>query len=266
MASSGVTNPSVVSVEDLLRLLDNPWLYRVWTYQEIMLSENPILVHGTMMMPWWRFAMSVLYLRITEHWADVENIHTSDSTSDLFKSLRVWRALVLDRNAFHISRRYTSSSSKYTTLDLQLYNRFLSDIADRFLSEFISWWGIGITSLQILLMVVPLAFAIVVPLIAWYSDLGFTTYDARCILFMAWCIETSFCIIWYSFLSINLDHTVRRPRRKYLSHNPGTWPEESSAKNIILSAIWTRQCKERKDFNFGTRNLMQALSGQNYLA
>ena len=255
MASSGVTHPSV-SVGDLLRLLDSPWLYRIWTYQEIMLSENPVLVCGTMMTPWWRFSMSVLYLRITEQWADKYNLHTGDSTSDLFQSLRVWRALVLDRNDFQVSRRHNSSSSIYATLDLQLYNWFLSDIADAFMVEYVSPWTREVLSLQLFGSVAPFAIAIAVAILAWADEWDYEIPSTTAIVSLI--LIGVFNNTVY-LMSRNMDHTVRRPRRKYLRHNLVTWPEESSAKNIILSAIWTRQCKENKDFNFGTRNLMQAL-------
>lgn len=258
MTSSRVAHASVVSVSDLVRFLDNPWLYRVWTYQEVMLSENPVLVCGTTMMPWWRFSMSVLYLRITEHWADKHDPHKGDRTSDLFKSLRLWRALVLDRNKLHMSKRHIFRSSNFTTLHLQLYNRFLSDIADVFMFEYLSKWRVEFLLLQLLLSIAPFGFAIGWALSIWTEDSGFNMSNS---LGIASGIAFSVFNCSMYVLSRNLDHTVRRPRRKFLRHNPATWPEESSAENIILSAIWGRQCKENKDFNFGTRNIIRALIG-----
>lgn len=70
---------------------------------------------------------------------------------------------------------------------------------------------------------------------------------------------------WY-IMSRNLDHVIRRPRRRYrTSNNPPVWPEESLVNNTILSAIWGRQCKESKDFNFGTRATQQKFLGRELL-
>lgn len=123
------------SVRDLVSLLDNPWLYRVWTYQEVMLSENPVLVCGATMMPWWRFAISILYLRITETWSDRHDPH-GNPTSKLFCSLRDWRTLVMDRNELQNEGRLWGRACTTSILDLEAYNLFLSRISDLFMVEY----------------------------------------------------------------------------------------------------------------------------------
>lgn len=258
MASSGVTHPSVVTTGDLVHFLESRWLYRVWTYQEVMLSENPILVCGEMTMPWWRFAMSILYLRITEHWTDKHDMHAGESTSILFKSLRHWKALILDRNELQMSRRHPFKFSGHTTLDLRRYNRFLSVIADIFMLDYMPGLRGPILRFKLYLCFIPLAFPLGLIIGAAVEGRGFGPTG---LVLVALCIAIGmFSNVMY-YISRNLDHTIRRPRRRYLRHNPEMWPEESSARNTILSAIWTRQCKEQKDFNFGTRNLMQVLIG-----
>lgn len=197
--------------------------------------------------------MSILYLRITENWADTHDQLTGESTSDLFMSLRQWRTLILDRDRLQTSRRHTSTSSRNTTLDLELYNRFLSNIADIFMFEYLSDWPLKILVLNTLLGNGVL-FLFVIRMFT--KNQGVQVYDLARI---ALAIASIFIVVVYR-LSGNLSHAVRRPRRRYLRHNPEIWPEESSAQNTVLAAIWGRQCKEPKDFNFGTRNLMQLLT------
>ena len=221
-----------------------------------MLSENPVLLCGTSSMPWWRFAMAVLYLRITEHWTDKHDIHKDGSTSSLFNSLRLWRGLILDRNNLQMSRLHSSGSSKNTTLNLHVYNQFLSQIADYFILEYMPGWREVINLCQLGFRIWPVGRVSLGVFASLYGDSGCELENLKLIAL------GTMHLIWINalfFLSSNLDHTVRRPRRKHLRHNPGTWPEESTAKNTILSAIWSRQCREMKDYNFGTRNIVQAL-------
>lgn len=262
MASSGKTDLPVVSVNDLAQLLDNGWVYRLWTYQEIMLSENPVLVCGRVTIPWWRFAMSIMYLRITEDWTDIHDIHQGESTDRLFKSLRHWRALVLDRNSLQMSKRraLTSTSIKMdmavpsTGLDLEQYSKFLGIIANIFMADEVhrTFFETITGTLQ---CGVPLGWA--------YNYLRGGQIRGRPVYVLVVIALLTAASILHSVIYLlgrHLDHTVRRPRRRFILHDPVLWPEESLAENVLLSALWARQCKEPKDFNFGIRGLLQILT------
>ena len=51
-----------VSLTDLAELLDNPWMKRIWTFQEMFLANNPILICGLEHAEWQRFSMSTIFL------------------------------------------------------------------------------------------------------------------------------------------------------------------------------------------------------------
>ncbi|OAL04817.1 hypothetical protein IQ06DRAFT_101450 [Phaeosphaeriaceae sp. SRC1lsM3a] len=61
---SDLTSKSMTraSIHDLSTLLDAEWLERMWTYQEILLASNPILVSGQEHLPWWPFSLSITFL------------------------------------------------------------------------------------------------------------------------------------------------------------------------------------------------------------
>lgn len=51
--------------EDIDALLDRSWIRRLWTYQEIILANNPIVICGDKHIPWSVFEKSVLFLEHT---------------------------------------------------------------------------------------------------------------------------------------------------------------------------------------------------------
>lgn len=50
------------SYQDMDDLLDREWVRRIWTYQEILLASNPIVVCGGFHLPWARFSLGVTFL------------------------------------------------------------------------------------------------------------------------------------------------------------------------------------------------------------
>ncbi|KAH6870445.1 heterokaryon incompatibility protein-domain-containing protein [Alternaria rosae] len=48
--------------DDLLDLLQRDWISRLWTYQEILLASNPVIVCGSTHICWNRFAISLIFL------------------------------------------------------------------------------------------------------------------------------------------------------------------------------------------------------------
>ncbi|KAM7187083.1 Heterokaryon incompatibility protein (HET) domain containing protein, partial [Rhypophila sp. PSN 637] len=53
------TLPFSTTMDDVEVLLQNEWVERVWTYQELLLSRKPILVYGSDHLDWDTFAISV---------------------------------------------------------------------------------------------------------------------------------------------------------------------------------------------------------------
>ncbi|KAK3208314.1 hypothetical protein GRF29_77g352807 [Pseudopithomyces chartarum] len=54
-----------VTKGDMIDLLDTAWISRLWTYQEFLLSSNPIFVCGQHHLPWPQMARAMLFLRET---------------------------------------------------------------------------------------------------------------------------------------------------------------------------------------------------------
>ncbi|KAK8001706.1 hypothetical protein PG991_013928 [Apiospora marii] len=80
-----------VTYSDIEELLGRPWVTRLWTYQEIILAANPVVVCGSHHVPWSNFTLSLLFLHniecfepksITSPWANIminrENPKTSN--------------------------------------------------------------------------------------------------------------------------------------------------------------------------------------------
>lgn len=227
----------VVTADDLVGFLDQPWVHRIWTYQELMLSTTPVIVCGQTTLPWWRFAMSILFL------SSLTRIGT------LATSLRSWRTLVVDRHAFQPSAYQHPVWADTVLTDLVQYRQFVGNIATIFNRADISVI-IGFLSLLILtIAVTPLSIPFGISRVRyWFLGL----------------LVLGILPLWMLYaLSSNLSHAVQRPRqfptfKPYSKH----LPEDLSTRNTLLSALWARECKEHKDFNFGIRSLMQALSSE----
>ncbi|KIW10338.1 hypothetical protein PV08_11300 [Exophiala spinifera] len=73
------------SAEDIAELLDREWIKRIWTYQELMLASNPIVICGNRAISWSHLAMKLT----TFHYTRVE------STSP---TLTAWRRITLTRH------------------------------------------------------------------------------------------------------------------------------------------------------------------------
>src|SRR5205814_72356 len=56
--------------EDLEDLLRRDWLTRGWTYQEIILACNPVIVCGNKSMPWDNFIRGIEYLLFLKERSD----------------------------------------------------------------------------------------------------------------------------------------------------------------------------------------------------
>lgn len=55
-----------VLFDDLIVLLDNVWLTRMWTYQEILLASNPILVLSNTHLQWSMLERAIIFLQYSE--------------------------------------------------------------------------------------------------------------------------------------------------------------------------------------------------------
>jgi len=79
-----------VSFDDLIVLLDNLWITRMWTYQEILLASNPILVVGSFHLQWSLLERAIIFLQYSGTY--------HHSQPRLNQVLEAWIELVLSRD------------------------------------------------------------------------------------------------------------------------------------------------------------------------
>jgi hypothetical protein len=76
------------SFHDLNELLSQDWITRIWTYQEIILASNPIVVCGDMHLNWSQFALAMIsidYIR-PEYVFDATNAGPWDGWKKVFSN------------------------------------------------------------------------------------------------------------------------------------------------------------------------------------
>jgi hypothetical protein len=87
------------SFDDLKNVFDRDWIRRIWTYQEVMLASNPIIVCGHYHLQWVRLVCSILFL---EQFATLTNY--DQEFEDI---LDVWKTLAYSK------ARFTSESTSW---------------------------------------------------------------------------------------------------------------------------------------------------------
>lgn len=108
------------TAEDLEELLTRDWINRIWTFQEIVLASNPVIVCGNRCLSWCRFAIGINFL----HYSGIND----KNGEPIIKNLDAWidvssgRDYVTACSGIHTELPYLNRSSKTT---LQLYKRFL---------------------------------------------------------------------------------------------------------------------------------------------
>lgn len=83
------TSPDI-NPEDLETLLDYVWASRLWTFQELLLSSNPVIVFGNTQLPWENLLSTVLDV---SSWGERRQIEQFSRTSHWIVLIRTWMAL-----------------------------------------------------------------------------------------------------------------------------------------------------------------------------
>ncbi|KAF2501433.1 hypothetical protein BU16DRAFT_522407 [Lophium mytilinum] len=121
--SSGVIH---ASYHDLDKLLTRLWIQRIWTYQEILLASNPIVVCGDAHLQWSRFAFSIIFLDSIRPY----RVSAFSVTPTLSTSTR-WKRIVSDRNRYKdlTTDSYVDGTGKEHRNKFQDYEYFVSRIS-----------------------------------------------------------------------------------------------------------------------------------------
>jgi hypothetical protein len=123
-----------VSFDDLMTLLDNPWITRMWTFQEILLASNPVVVVGPSHLPWVLFERAVIFLQYSRI--------CRKSAPRLHDVLEAWTELVLGRDQLFtataassdrvaaVSSDSTADVDDHQPTQLLRYRDFMIDISE----------------------------------------------------------------------------------------------------------------------------------------
>ncbi|KAF2128950.1 hypothetical protein P153DRAFT_397162 [Dothidotthia symphoricarpi CBS 119687] len=99
------------TLQDVHDLLSKEWICRLWTYQEILLASNPIVVCGDKHVIWARFERSILFLKII-------------STLDMQEATEPWASLVYSREQLQTPK---INSLMPTTSALREFSLFVTE-------------------------------------------------------------------------------------------------------------------------------------------
>jgi hypothetical protein len=228
---------------DLEDLLSRDWIQRIWTYQEILLASNPIVVCGNAHLSWSRFELSIIFLEDT-------GVNYEDIITPKIRGLRSWKRIAFSRERLIAlgQNRHTLNSSLMNTqmTRLQQYQKFVHGIVG-WRNEFLKWsYPIFGISCGIALM-----FSIL-------TAIKFTQPSARILLDKFGCIMilAIFAVVVVLFCSDRL--------RRYLCHQPATRaPAEPTVSDDLVDGLTTRRAKEPKDMAFGIRAVLQKRSSLN---
>ena len=213
------------SSNNLNDVLERAWIGRMWTYQEILLASNPVVVCGNKHIPWPRFMMSIQFI----DWAENDWAFTARRVSTAS-----WRGAGMTRILLAESPTNNAIPSSHSTDDgearvLFEYRKFTKSLALRYLLlrvvEFSLW------------LVLP-----VVPVIVWTRKHSPYTYILALLIIICVLLATSRYLI----------------RATPTSTESPLKPNVRMAQDIIVE-LCTRNATEPKDKAFALQAVLQKL-------
>lgn len=124
--NNAVNRESYTSYEDLSDLLDREWIERIWTYQEILLSSNAVLVCGDEHISWERFSQSICFLS----YPGMNELHDAVGIA----TLSTWYKVILSRrllpnsgHALSASKKSDRASGSHSS-DLKVYQDYVHSV------------------------------------------------------------------------------------------------------------------------------------------
>jgi hypothetical protein len=126
-----------VTAKDLEELMTRDWINRIWTFQEIVLASNPVIVCGNRYLSWCRLATGINFL----HYSGI----SYKNGEPIIKNLDTWvdvssaRDYITAYSGIHKELPDLNKSSKTT---LQLYKTFLMNVGQ--IKVVIHCWLLGL--------------------------------------------------------------------------------------------------------------------------
>lgn len=231
---------NAVSLQEIEELLDSDWINRIWTYQELMLACQPVIVRGFSHLRWDIFAMSITMV----------DVCVSRSTRQLntIPFTEAWLKLALDRDKFrslrprHLSTTSQRAENYQTTTPLNRYQSFLNKVNDVF----------GVLGMVGLILIPGVAISFGFLIMVATTPQSFSVGNPAYLI-----IPTIFALI-FSMILLVTQH-ARDPA--WLDPTlSGAWKSKQAGDaNGLIHAICERQATVSRDYNLGVRGLLADL-------
>lgn len=122
---------------DLKELLASEWITRLWTYQEIILASNPIVVCGHSHLAWYHLERSLLFLELTPFFDDYDITER-------------WTSVVWSRERLRSS---TVASLPFTLSELQLFCNFVKMVTTKWERCIMTVFFVSLTMITTVLII-----------------------------------------------------------------------------------------------------------------
>jgi hypothetical protein len=111
------------SYDDLSQLLDRDWINRVWTYQEILLASNPVVVCGHAHLSWPEFAIGIIFL-------EYSGINYG-TQGPVIRRLSTWSSISWARDHIESQAKLSPRLEERDKTQLQKYQKFVVNVTQR---------------------------------------------------------------------------------------------------------------------------------------
>lgn len=234
-------------------LLDKDWVRRIWTYQEILLASNPVVVCGDYHLPWARFSLGVIFLEysglnhrrnypiiaILNTWAQIASIRDHVVSSDTITSAHV----------------QSSSGEEIPQTILQKYREFVMDVSRRIVRlRDLNYWCMFFC-------------AIIIPsiLTVWMFTMLFNTEatdfsDFAGLVLHASILPAFVALIGFFLFAFVVSFIVYIGSRPLEYPTMSTDPLAQNERIDLVDGICSRKSKEKKDKAIGVQAILQRLS------
>ena len=202
------------------------WVNRVWTYQEILLASNPIVVCGNVHIPWGRFASSITFLGCNFGTSYDSRLQTRDW------NLPVWLKLVSAKERLPAGYEIPPQLARATA---RPYAIFLSRI--RSIERGIT---LSVDTIAIFCAVTLLA-------MGWYIMEGLNDFGGAEII-----VISSFVFLPITLLSHVIVRLFALPTLRFPEHL-------AMREDDLVDGICSREARDPKDKGYAVRAVMQRL-------
>jgi hypothetical protein len=218
------------SFHEIASVLTQPWINRIWTYQELVMAKNPVVLCGSSSIDWDRLAFSIVFLKSMWNCPQLQD----------------WVELVCNRAIYQTQQRQQT----VTPNELRRYWTFCASCR-KVHRRFLFWQGM-VWAMWVLIFVVLLAVTTYGPIDSRRFYRGVISNLSPLILVVLYARVTKRFAPNPAYMDFNSRPLVREYR--------DGWFANDEMHDRILSAISTRKATEAKDISFGLHSVLKQLS------